>query len=76
MDSFAHAHILSQFRLPRRSLTIPAISMTRASKSWRQPAAPSRINSYNTYLIDVPRDPERDKARGACIRKAGEPGPA
>jgi membrane dipeptidase len=28
-----------------------------------------QINSYNAYLIDVPRDPERDKARGALYGK-------
>jgi membrane dipeptidase len=28
-----------------------------------------QINSYNQYLIDVPRDPERDKARGALYEK-------
>ncbi|HKB96734.1 MAG TPA: dipeptidase [Rhizomicrobium sp.] len=28
-----------------------------------------QINSYNAYLIDVPRDPERDKARGALYEK-------
>ncbi len=28
-----------------------------------------QINSYNAYLIDVPRDPERDKARGALYAK-------
>ncbi len=28
-----------------------------------------QINSYNSYLIDVPRDPERDKARGALYQK-------
>jgi len=28
-----------------------------------------QINSYNAYLIDVPRDPERDKARGALYQK-------
>jgi membrane dipeptidase len=28
-----------------------------------------QINSYNAYLIDVPRDPERDKARGAIYEK-------
>src|ERR1700733_9035437 len=28
-----------------------------------------QINSYNAYLIDVPPDPERDKARGALYGK-------
>jgi len=28
-----------------------------------------QINSYNAYLIDAPRDPERDKARGALYEK-------
>jgi membrane dipeptidase len=28
-----------------------------------------QINGYNAYLIDVPRDPERDKARGALYEK-------
>jgi membrane dipeptidase len=28
-----------------------------------------QINSYNNYLIDVPPDPERDKARGALYGK-------
>jgi membrane dipeptidase len=28
-----------------------------------------QINSYNAYLIDVPRDLERDKARGALYEK-------
>jgi len=28
-----------------------------------------QINSYNAYLIDVPRDPERDKARAALYEK-------
>jgi membrane dipeptidase len=28
-----------------------------------------QINSYNAYLIDAPRDPERDKARGALYQK-------
>ena len=28
-----------------------------------------QINSYNAYLIDVPHDPERDKARGALYGK-------
>jgi membrane dipeptidase len=28
-----------------------------------------QINSYNAYLIDVPPDPERDKARGALYQK-------
>jgi membrane dipeptidase len=28
-----------------------------------------QINSYNAYLIDVPPDPERDKARGALYAK-------
>src|SRR5450432_2942226 len=28
-----------------------------------------QINSYNAYLIDVPRDPERDKARGTLYQK-------
>ena len=31
-----------------------------------------QINSYNQYLIDVPHDPERDKARGALMRKMRE----
>lgn len=28
-----------------------------------------QINSYNSYLVDVPSDPERDKARGALMQK-------
>ena len=28
-----------------------------------------QINSYNAYLIDVPRDPKRDKARGTLYQK-------
>lgn len=28
-----------------------------------------QINSYNAYLIDVPPNPERDKARGALMQK-------
>jgi membrane dipeptidase len=28
-----------------------------------------QINSYNAYLIDAPRDPERDRARGALYEK-------
>jgi len=28
-----------------------------------------QINSYNSYLVDVPPDPERDKARGALMQK-------
>jgi membrane dipeptidase len=28
-----------------------------------------QINSYNSYLIDVPPDPERDKARAALVRR-------
>ena len=28
-----------------------------------------QINSYNAYLINAPRDPERDKARGALYQK-------
>jgi membrane dipeptidase len=28
-----------------------------------------QINSYNSYLVDVPADPERDKARGALMQK-------
>jgi membrane dipeptidase len=28
-----------------------------------------QVNSYNNYLIDVPPDPERDKARGALYGK-------
>jgi len=28
-----------------------------------------QINSYNSYLVDVPPNPERDKARGELMRK-------
>jgi membrane dipeptidase len=28
-----------------------------------------QINSYNSYLIDVPANPERDKARGALMQR-------
>ena len=28
-----------------------------------------QINSYNSYLVDVPPNPERDKARGALMQK-------
>ncbi len=28
-----------------------------------------QINSYNAYLVDVPPNPERDKARGALMQK-------
>jgi len=33
-----------------------------------------QINSYNSYLIDVPPDPERDKARGALMQRLRNPG--
>lgn len=34
-----------------------------------------QINSYNSYLIDVPPNPERDKARGALMQKMRDLGP-
>jgi len=33
-----------------------------------------QINSYNSYLIDVPPDPERDKVRGALMQRLRNPG--
>ena len=33
-----------------------------------------QINSYNSYLIDVPPDPQRDKARGALMQRLRNPG--